>query len=179
MKVIGAIDSVAINSVSGWLTAPGVAEPRFVRVFADNVEQGTVRADNFRQDLKESKISNGFSGYKFTFSKPLDPLCDHVIRIEDRDIGNCSGKTEINLKGLLSTKSERVETFFGFDRDFVAVNVRYISYNNGIININVEVNGSDAILMQPKVTNAEVEVAGIDDLDSVYLKALKIPAKSY
>ena len=112
MKVIGALDIVTINSVSGWLAAPGVVEPRFVRVFVDNVEQGTVRADVFRHDLKESKISDGFSGYKFTFSKPLNPLSDHVIRVEDSSTGKFIGKTEMTIEGRLSAKKANGETFF-------------------------------------------------------------------
>ena len=68
--------------------------------------------------------------------------------------------------------------FFGLDREFVTVNVGTIGYVKDGININVFVHGSDAVLEKPKVSNADVEVVGIDDLDISYLEALRIPAKS-
>jgi hypothetical protein len=77
----GFVDLLTPTRVAGWAmesSTPG--EPLKICVLFDGKELVTVRADLFRQDLKEAGIGDGAHGFRATFAGPLP--ADAATRIE-------------------------------------------------------------------------------------------------
>ena len=168
----GAIDVVSHTQVSGWLTDRMGANPRFISVSVDNSEQGALRADLFRKDLRDLKISDGHSGYRFAFSSPLDPYCDHVIQAVDRDSGRSFGPLPAVLKRLVGAEGSP----FGGERDVCAVNVGWAIYEGDKISLLLEAYGRAAQFGLPEGDAAVFEVVQRTKLEHRYYQALGIEA---
>jgi hypothetical protein len=69
----GVLDVAGPDEISGWARLPNQDEPLDVDLWASDRLLGTVRADRFRQDLKDSGIGSG--DHAFSFKVP-DALRD-------------------------------------------------------------------------------------------------------
>lgn len=76
--------------MSGWCALRFKLSNNAIRTVSINIdgkEVGTILADRFRQDLVQAQISDGFSAFKFSFNKVLDPFQAHTIRVYDSETG--------------------------------------------------------------------------------------------
>ncbi|MCI4680298.1 class I SAM-dependent methyltransferase [Rhodoblastus acidophilus] len=172
MKVIGAIDIADNTQVAGWLAGEEFGESRFVRIFVDNAEIGTAIARNFRQDLKDKKISDGNSGFRFIFPRPLDPLVGHDIRVEDRDTGIGVRQTNVRLPSVISANTDGKESFFGFDKNFVNIRLRDGFVKDGVWTIWPRVIGPADFKFDIVCTGAEINEFKVSSERSPYWSAL-------
>jgi SAM-dependent methyltransferase len=120
---------VDFQHISGWLTSADSPTIRFAQVFVDGNEVGTVKADSFRGDLKEKKVSDGHSGFRFFFSTPPDIFKDHKIEVRDRDTGESIGRKDITLSCYISTMADAT-SMLEFDRNLRAVHLINVSYES-------------------------------------------------
>jgi len=168
----GAVDIATRTHISGWLTDKFGANPRFLKVTVNGVEHGAMRADLFRRDLSDVKISNGYSGYRFAFATALDPLQDHVVKVEDRDSGRSFGPPPIVYNRIVGGP----DSPFAGDRDFEAVNVGSASYEGGRIQLLLELFGGAAGFSLPESADATFELLHKAQNRHRYYDALGIEA---
>jgi nucleoside-diphosphate-sugar epimerase/SAM-dependent methyltransferase len=154
MEILGAVDSADHAVVAGWLTARGGENPRFARVMVDGAEHGVARADLFREDLAQLQISDGASGFYFSFAGKLDPYVDHRIRVEDRDSARHIGPPFSLAERLVGGAASP----FVCDRDFVAVNVGAARYEADACVLKLELFGAATKFARVRSDNAALEV---------------------
>jgi SAM-dependent methyltransferase len=139
VRVKGHVDSVTHQGIVGWIAAsPDDSNCRYARVFVDGVEIGTVRADQFRPDILNAKISKGFSGFCFRFPAAPDPLFDHKIEVRDRDTGLAISGSPRTLKAM-GSGGER--TFFDIDPALATAHIRWAIFEQDHWRMAVELLG--------------------------------------
>ena len=157
MRIIGAVDELDFQRISGWLTSGGSPTIRFAQVFVDGSEVGTVKADSFRADLKEKKISDGHSGFRFYFSRTPDIYKDHKIEVRDRDTGEPIGRKDITLSSYMSAMAD-APSMLEFDRNLRAVNIIDVSYESDKCHLTLQIVCPGEIT--PAVTTDEGRLEG-------------------
>jgi len=169
--VRGCIDVLTHQEVSGW-AAPDAGEgidSRYVHIVLDGVNVATVRADQFRSDLKELGISNGHSGFRFFFPSTPNPMVDHVVEIRDRDTGAPITPCPMTLPSMLDAKSGLI-----FNPGMATTHIRTASFSNGSWNIQAELLGSKKFECGPSVSNGTIEEISLSSEPDVFLGALGI-----
>lgn len=136
--VKGHVDSVTHQGVTGWIASSGGSSCRYARVLVDGVEIGTVRADQFRPDILNAKISDGLSGFFFRFPSAPDPLLDHKIDVLDRDTGLAIPGSPRTLNGMRRGDGR---TFFDLDPAFATAHIKWGTFEQDHWNIAVELLG--------------------------------------
>ncbi len=170
-EVYGAVDEFSHGFVAGWLTAREPGKPRYARILVDGVERASVRADIWRQDLFDRRISDGRSGFRFTFSGGLNPYAEQRVRIEDRDTGRLVGGDALTLPRLVGGP----DAPFAGEADFAVVNLSSAAYQDGRVRVHLEAFGAaaEAPLVSPE---AAVEVVEAAPLRHAYLDAVGLAA---
>lgn len=139
MRVRGHVDSVTHQGISGWIAADSrLSDRRYVRVFVDGVEIGTVRADQFRPDILSAKISDGYSGFSFRFPSAPDPLSAHKIEVVDRDTGRSISGSPKTLRAIGNGDEA---TFFDIDGSFATGHIRWATYKDNEWTLELELLG--------------------------------------
>src|SRR5262245_56748185 len=152
----GYLDEMTHQLVSGWW-APEPGEPpgqRFVRVYLDGVELGTMRANFFRQDLLDQGISDGYSGFKFFFNAAPNPFVDHVVEVKDRDTGKGVIPCPITLPSVLHPPPD---SMFAFDPTVVATHIGDARYVDGVWHVGIWLIGQGHLVLDPSVINGTIE----------------------
>ena len=169
-ETYGAVDELNHIVVSGWLTGREKGRPRYARVLVDGVERGSARADLWRQDLADRKVSDGFSGFRFSFSGGLDPYADRQVTVEDRDTGRLVAGAAMALPRLVGGP----DSPFACEVDFAVVNLGSAIYEGDRIRLHLEAFGSAAA---SQLRSAEAELADIEvtPVRHPYLDALNLP----
>lgn len=79
---IGNIDFIDHDQISGWAWDPANPhEPIDIEILDGDVVVLTVRADQFRTDLLEGKIGDGFHGFQLRNMGGALPLSRHLVRV--------------------------------------------------------------------------------------------------
>ena len=81
----GHVDLITFTLVSGWAVNPD-GTPVEVEIIADGKRVGSAKCSIFREGLKKNGISDGYSGFGFVLSPPLDIWADHTIAV--RPVGS-------------------------------------------------------------------------------------------
>ncbi len=82
VPAIGSIDRIEHDQISGWAWDPASPdEPIDIEILDGDVVILAVRADQFRADLVESEIGNGFHGFHLRNLAGAFPLSRHVVRV--------------------------------------------------------------------------------------------------
>lgn len=89
----GYVDHISPKMISGWAIGNGTA-PVEAEIYVDGKRLGTASCSQFRQDLKDTGISDGNSAFQFAISPPLDVSSDHVVTVRCGDF-DFLGKTGI------------------------------------------------------------------------------------
>jgi SAM-dependent methyltransferase len=152
----GFVDLLTHQQIMGWL-APETGDPpghRFIRVYVDGIEFGTVRANLFRPDLRDKGISDGYSGFKFLFATSPDPFVDHVIEVRDRDCGTPVLPCPTALRAVIESSPE---SMLEFDRSVVATHLAAATYANETWEIEVWLIGPKRLAFKPSIINGTIE----------------------
>ena len=92
----GYVDSITFSSISGWAAGPNGTSVQ-VEIFADGIQIGCAECSSFREGLRKNGISNGYSGFSFAFSPPLDFSTDHTVTVRPAgSIEDLPGKKWLN-----------------------------------------------------------------------------------
>ena len=79
-NVVGAIDAIAGNCIHGWaLDRNHLDQKLAVEICLDNEPVGTVRADVFRDQLKQDGVGDGAYGFTVELAEPLPEEEHHRI----------------------------------------------------------------------------------------------------
>ena len=178
-EIIGCVDSVTHQGITGWIAAGPPEEnatDRFVRVCIDGVELGTIRANLFRPDLRDARISNGRSGFHFLFPTVPNALIDHVIEVWDRDTDAPVSPSPVTLKSLVG--SAAADTMLEFDRSLVSAHIGTPSFSDGVWTVRAELIGSEEFVIEPRIRNGQVHTVEVAAAPDEVLGALGIQRQS-
>jgi hypothetical protein len=83
-EVRGHLDEVSPTTVKGWATAG--TRPAVIEISVNGRIRGYVSASDFRPDLRDAGISDGWAAFSFEFERPLPAHVGHTIAA--RVVGN-------------------------------------------------------------------------------------------
>lgn len=79
----GQIDIFTRERIEGWAWDPARGNAAVQLTIYDNgVKLGTIRADVFREDLRQSGIGNGRHAFVCNFPEPLSPAISHTVAVK-------------------------------------------------------------------------------------------------
>src|SRR5262245_32802431 len=83
--VAGYIDACDGATISGWAQIPYMPLiPAVLDVSIDGTSVGTVKANGFRQDLRDKKIRDGFAAFSFTVPLRFHDGAAHHFTVTER-----------------------------------------------------------------------------------------------
>jgi GT2 family glycosyltransferase/glycosyltransferase involved in cell wall biosynthesis len=81
-KVIGCIDAIEAGFVSGWALDPNtIRQNTYVSLEVDGKLYGRVLANEYRNDLEEAGISDGYNGFNIPLDEIIKEKSSHKIRL--------------------------------------------------------------------------------------------------
>jgi hypothetical protein len=120
VEIRGHLDEATETHASGWAVASNT--PACVEISVNGRIRGYVNADNFRADLRDAGIGDGYAGFRFEFDRPLPSRVNNTIAA--RVIGanfeldgspsylpaKHGGSHDLNAMGLLGVAESVTET---------------------------------------------------------------------
>jgi hypothetical protein len=102
----GAIDYTAADRIGGWVFSElGSVRNRKVLAFIDDVCVGAGPVDQFRQDLVDAGLGDGFLGFNFTISPPdPDAVSRLVVKVEGSDAALLQRESKVVGQPLFSQR---------------------------------------------------------------------------
>lgn len=79
--MVGRLDEVTRQAVSGWVALAEDAGPVAVELVVNGVAQPPVVADGYRADLEAAGRGDGRRGFRLELDPPLDPRQRHLVRV--------------------------------------------------------------------------------------------------
>ena len=82
----GAIDHVSSNEIGGWIySSSGSLRNQTVLAYIDDVCIGAGRVENYREDLAEAGLGDGFLGFKFPVTLRVEEAPLVAVKLEGSD----------------------------------------------------------------------------------------------
>lgn len=120
VRIRGHLDEATATHVIGWADASNT--PARVEISVNGRIRGYVNADNFRADLRDAGIGDGYAGFRFEFDRPLPSRVNNTIaaRIVGANVeldrspsflpAKHDGSRDMNAMGLLGVAHSVTET---------------------------------------------------------------------
>lgn len=97
----GHLDEVSSTQVKGWATAEMV--PALIEISVNGRIRGYVNASEFRPDLRDAGISDGWAAFSFEFERPLPAHIGHTIAARIVGTGYGLDRSPASLPATVST----------------------------------------------------------------------------
>jgi hypothetical protein len=103
--VVGSIDAIAGNRIHGWAFDRNHPDERLdVEIYVDSTPVGSVRADVFRDQLKQGGIGDGAHGFAVELPEPIPEEQYHRVSATVSKAGY-GGITRLNNQAAATTKA--------------------------------------------------------------------------
>jgi hypothetical protein len=77
VEIRGHLDEATATHVTGWAVASN--KPARIEISVNGRIRGYVNADNYRADLRDAGIGDGYAGFRFEFDRPLPSRVNNTI----------------------------------------------------------------------------------------------------
>lgn len=162
IKLIGAIDGLTSERVSGWAySEPGASLALSVKIY--NREVGVTIANQYRKDLEG--YNEGLVGFEYRFTPPIPELALHRIA-ENLKISPLSDSKEMPQLKIYGPTLEKIQDQAGKKNpakslslnilnNFIEISIGFNSKEIGLANLRVYLN--DSIILEREITKKKGE----------------------
>lgn len=129
--LVGFVDECREGTISGWAQTPWLpSHPAVVDIIIDGVQVGAAKANQFRTDLRELGIREGYAGFVFKVPPAfLDGKTHTLLAVERQSTKRLGGLNQIMIPPV-ETQATRSEIFY--NSVHIASNIENAAFQEGV-----------------------------------------------